>query len=209
MKPQQSTGRHDTMVIPGQTIVTESIPWNPHPKFAGVFLRHLVTGQYYRGTSEPASCTDRPRLYHRRSCPCRASGRSMMSSQVMGVCTLAGTDIPYNPGVVGVMPADQVHRVEAGDRGCSCWLTSRPRWCRCSMGNDNIPCCAADAIRRIRQVTINGLLTGICMLDECIAEVKTQDLQSDVEVRAALMKRVKVYQLHSPYCRGALRQCTH
>ena len=61
------------------------------------------------------------------------------------------------------------------------------------MGNDNIPCCAADALRRIRQVTINGLPTGITMFDECIAEVKAQDLQSEAEIRAALMKRVKVY----------------
>jgi len=31
------------------------------------------------------------------------------------------------------------------------------------------------------------------MFDECIAEVKAQDLQSEAEIRAALMKRVKVY----------------
>jgi len=61
------------------------------------------------------------------------------------------------------------------------------------MGSDNKPCCAADALRRIRQVTINGLPTGIIMLDECIAEVKTQDLKSEPEIWAALLKRVKVY----------------
>jgi hypothetical protein len=61
------------------------------------------------------------------------------------------------------------------------------------MGSDNKPCCATDALRRIRQVSINGLPTGITMLDECIAEVKAYDLQNDAEIRAALMKRVKVY----------------
>jgi hypothetical protein len=61
------------------------------------------------------------------------------------------------------------------------------------MGNDNIPCCAADALRRIRQIPINGIPTGICMLDECIAEVKTQDLTSEPEIRAAFLKRIKVY----------------
>jgi hypothetical protein len=61
------------------------------------------------------------------------------------------------------------------------------------MENDNKPCCAAEALRRIRQLTINGLPTGICMLDECIAEVKIQNLQSNGEIRAALMRRVKVY----------------
>lgn len=61
------------------------------------------------------------------------------------------------------------------------------------MGNDTIPCCAADALRRIRQIPINGIPTGICMLDECIAEIKVQDLKSDPEIRAALLKRIKVY----------------
>ena len=61
------------------------------------------------------------------------------------------------------------------------------------MGNGNKPCCAADALRRIRQIPINGIPTGICMLDECIAEVKTQDLKNEPEIRAALIRRIKVY----------------
>lgn len=61
------------------------------------------------------------------------------------------------------------------------------------MGDDNKPCCAADALRRIRQIPINGIPTGIAMLDECIAEIKTQDLKSESEIRVALLKRVKVY----------------
>lgn len=116
MKPQQSTGRHDTMVMPGQTIVTESLPWNPHPMFAGVFLRHLVTGNNTGG---------RMSLHHVRIDPGCAIGDHVHAGQMEihdvlagnGNCTLAGTEIPYNPGVVGVMPADQVHRVEAGDQG--------------------------------------------------------------------------------------------
>jgi hypothetical protein len=61
------------------------------------------------------------------------------------------------------------------------------------MRNDNKPCCAADALRRIRQVKINGLTTGITMLDECIDEIKMQDLKSEPEIQAALLQRVKVY----------------
>jgi hypothetical protein len=67
------------------------------------------------------------------------------------------------------------------------------------MGNDNKPCCAADALRRIRQIPINGIPTGICMLDECIAEVKTQDLKNEQEIRVALLKRVKVYNYIPPH----------
>jgi quercetin dioxygenase-like cupin family protein len=125
MRPQQSTGRHDTVVMPGQTIVTESIPWNPHPKFAGVFLRHLVTGNNTGG---------RMSLHHVRIDPGCTIGDHFHAGQVeihdvlegYGSCTLAGTDIAYNPGVVGVMPADQAHRVEAGDQGLLLLATFSP-----------------------------------------------------------------------------------
>ena len=42
------------------------------------------------------------------------------------------------------------------------------------MGSHIKSCCAADALRRIRQIPINGIPTGITMLDECIAEVKSR-----------------------------------
>lgn len=60
------------------------------------------------------------------------------------------------------------------------------------MGDDK-PCCAADALRRIRQVKINGIMTGITMLDESIAEVKAQNLVSEPEILAALMKKIRIY----------------
>ncbi|MDD1687305.1 hypothetical protein [Methanoregula sp.] len=61
------------------------------------------------------------------------------------------------------------------------------------MNNDYIPCCAADALRRIRQIPINGIMTGITMLDESIAAVKEQDLKSETDTRDALMKKIKIY----------------
>ena len=60
------------------------------------------------------------------------------------------------------------------------------------MAGDN-PCCAADALRRIRQVKINGIMTGITMLDESIADVRTQNLGSEPEIRVALMKKIRIY----------------
>ena len=59
--------------------------------------------------------------------------------------------------------------------------------------SDDKPCCAADALRRIRQVKINGIMTGITMLDESIAEVREQDLKNEPEILAALMKKIKIY----------------
>ena len=56
--------------------------------------------------------------------------------------------------------------------------------------------------RRIRQIPINGIPTGICMLDECIAEVKTQDLKSEMEIQALLLKRIRVYNYIPPNVEG-------
>lgn len=57
----------------------------------------------------------------------------------------------------------------------------------------DIPCCQADALRRIRQVPVNGIPTGITMLDEIIAEVKEMNLTSDNQIREVLLKKVNVY----------------
>ncbi len=61
------------------------------------------------------------------------------------------------------------------------------------MTDDDKPCCPADALRRIRQIMINGLPTGITMLDESIAYVKAQGLTNDSAIRETLLKRVNVY----------------
>jgi len=59
--------------------------------------------------------------------------------------------------------------------------------------SDDKPCCAAEALRRIRQIPINGINTGITMLDESIAEVKARNLGNEPAVSEALMKRIKIY----------------
>jgi len=60
------------------------------------------------------------------------------------------------------------------------------------------PCCAAEALRRIRQININGIMTGITMLDESIADVKKQNLGNDSAVSEALMKKIRVYNYVPP-----------
>lgn len=125
MKPQQSSGRHGTVVVAGQTIAAESLPWNPHPKSAGISLRHLVTGNDTGG---------RMSLHYVRLDHGCAIGDHTHAGQVeihdvlagVGTCTLAGTAIPHTPGGVGVIPADQVLRVEAGDKGLLLLATFSP-----------------------------------------------------------------------------------
>lgn len=57
--------------------------------------------------------------------------------------------------------------------------------------NDRQPCCAADALWRIRQIKVNGVTTGINGLDESIAAVRAMDLKSEQAIRAALLEKVQ------------------
>ena len=59
--------------------------------------------------------------------------------------------------------------------------------------NKDIPPCQTDAVRKIRMILINGIPTGIMMLDEIIGEVKEMHLASDQEIRDSLMQKVKMY----------------
>lgn len=65
------------------------------------------------------------------------------------------------------------------------------------MSNEK-PCCAAEALRRIRQIPVNGIMTGITMLDESIADVKEQNPGSDAAIREALMKKIRIYNYIPP-----------
>jgi hypothetical protein len=41
--------------------------------------------------------------------------------------------------------------------------------------NDDKTCCATDALRCIRQVKISGIMYGITLLNESLAEIRVQD----------------------------------
>ncbi len=59
--------------------------------------------------------------------------------------------------------------------------------------NKDVPCCQADALRRIRIIPVNGIPTGITMLDEIITEVKEMNLSSEQQIKEIILKKVKVY----------------
>jgi hypothetical protein len=64
--------------------------------------------------------------------------------------------------------------------------------------SDDKPCCAAEALRRIRQIPVNGIMTGITMLDESIAAVREQNPGNDSRISEALMKKIRVYNYIPP-----------
>ena len=61
------------------------------------------------------------------------------------------------------------------------------------MADRDIPCCAADAMRRVKQVDVDGIVVGITMLEESVREVREMNLWNKKEISDLLLKKVKVY----------------
>jgi quercetin dioxygenase-like cupin family protein len=119
-----SSGHH--IVAHDQDLRSVStLPWNPHPKFPGVSLRHLVTGTDTGG---------RLSLHHVRIDPGCSIGDHTHTGMVEihdvlsgeGICILEGAEIRYLPGMMGIMPADRIHNITAGNRGLLLLATFSP-----------------------------------------------------------------------------------
>ena len=92
------------------------IPWNPHPAFAGVALKHLVTG----ADTDGAFSAHLVRLEPGAEIGAHSHGTNWELHQVTegsGVCDLEGADLEYRPGTSAVMPMGKTHRVRAGGEG--------------------------------------------------------------------------------------------
>jgi hypothetical protein len=71
--------------------------------------------------------------------------------------------------------------------------SSRPWVFRDVVRMDEKPCCAGDALRRIRRVDVGGLSVGISKLDEILADVKEMNLTGEKNIGKELLRRVKIY----------------
>ncbi len=58
---------------------------------------------------------------------------------------------------------------------------------------DEKPCCEVEALRRIRQINVGGIVVGISMLDHILSEVREMELPDEREIGRELLKRVKIY----------------
>ncbi|TAJ44068.1 hypothetical protein [Methanofollis fontis] len=61
------------------------------------------------------------------------------------------------------------------------------------MTEKNRPCCAAEAMRRIRQIEVGGIVVGLAMLDDTIDGVREMDLHSADSIADELLKQIKIY----------------
>lgn len=100
------------LAAPGRQKDLAALPWNPHPSFPGVALRHLLTG----AETDGAMSAHLVRIEPGCSLAEHEHPASMELHEVVagaGTCVLAGDDVRYEPGVCGLMPAGVRHSVRA------------------------------------------------------------------------------------------------
>lgn len=104
------------LAVPGMEKPFAPLPWNNHPAFDGVALKHLVTGAESGGLFS----------YHLvRIQPGRAIGDHLHDPQLethevvggAGACRNGDAVIDYRPGTLSIFQPRVRHSVEAGETG--------------------------------------------------------------------------------------------
>ena len=95
---------------------TGMIEWTPHPKFEGVFLKHIITAEQTGGMlSSHAVRLDSVSELGNHIHEGKVEIHEVVSGT--GFCLINGVKYEYNPGVTAVIPADTPHSVKAGKEG--------------------------------------------------------------------------------------------
>lgn len=107
--------RDGVVVSDSKTTAVESLPWNEHSTFKGVYLKHLVTGSMTGGR---LSChLIRIEAGHSIGDHVHADKyelHEVISGEAAG--NVDGKPFPYVPGTVSVIPQGIQHRIVA-DKG--------------------------------------------------------------------------------------------
>ncbi len=104
------------LYISDKCVDVESLEWNEHPAFKGVFLKHIIKGE---NTNNSLSChlvkinPDCEIGNHNH--PGKTELHEILSGN--GTCNIEQTNINYKKGVVGFIPADKDHSVKAEKDG--------------------------------------------------------------------------------------------
>lgn len=116
------------LITPAATKAFSDIPWSKHPAFAGVELKHLLTAKETGGSYS----------YHLVwIAPNCSIGEHIHETQLEtheviagnGTCINEGMAIPYEPGVISVLPAGIPHEVNAGGNGLYLFAKFMPALC--------------------------------------------------------------------------------
>jgi len=102
--------------LPCTAVSFNEIPWNKHPSFDGVELKHIVTAKETEGQFS----------YHLvRIAPGKAIGNHVHQTQLethevvagTGTCVNNGAELVYEPGVISILPMGLPNEVQAGPDG--------------------------------------------------------------------------------------------
>ncbi|KNZ40709.1 cupin domain-containing protein [Acetobacterium bakii] len=104
------------LAVPNCTKEFSGLPWMPHPAFEGVELKHIVTAQDTNGLFSYHLV----RIAPNKSILNHIHEKQLETHEVIGgsgTCINSGTNIPYEPGTLSIMPAGIEHEVTAGADG--------------------------------------------------------------------------------------------
>ena len=128
MKNLFETFNNGKLIIPNKTVDFKNVPWNSHPTFDGVELKHIVT----------SSDTNGEFSYHLvRIAPNKSIFNHIHELQLEtheissgeGTCINNQSEIHYSPGVISIMPKAVPHEVHAGDDGLLLFAKFIPALC--------------------------------------------------------------------------------
>jgi quercetin dioxygenase-like cupin family protein len=106
-------------------VAIAELAWNEHPKFRGVFLKHLIQGAAAAGQ---LSC-HLVRVNPHCALETHIHEQQWEIHQVLageGDCLLKEKSITYKPGSLALIPPGARHRVAAGDQGLLLLATFSP-----------------------------------------------------------------------------------
>ena len=116
MNTLNATYTPSRIIVDGNEINAENIPWSPHASFKGVALKHLLKGESNGGLAsfhlvkvEPGCAL----LQHTH--PGKWELHEVVGGE--GTAVLNGQSVHYQPGCMALIPADAPHEVVAGEQG--------------------------------------------------------------------------------------------
>lgn len=117
-----------SLKLPTTTTEFSKIPWQKHPTFDGVELKHIITAKDTNGGFS----------YHLiRIAPNKSIKNHIHETQLethevidgSGTCINNGVSIPYEAGTISIMPIGIPHEVNAGKDGLYLFAKFMPALC--------------------------------------------------------------------------------
>ena len=118
MNPNSAARNFDfgKVIVKGQIKKAGEIEWSAHPRFRGVFLKHLVVGEDVDNLISchlvrvDPGCELSPHIHEGQG-----ELHEILEGSAVGIT--AGGEIEYRPGLVTYIPKGVEHSVKAGDKG--------------------------------------------------------------------------------------------